>query len=651
MTTSTRASSPSLSLTSLALPALVITLGLQTLRVLIPSLGWYLRDTLGMGSATLGMYAFGTFLVGFLAPLVWRLPGSRTGLWVTAGGLALVRLAEQLISEPAIVLWLSMLGTALFLLFLPIFVGHARSLGNGAAARLAAGFALGMALDSAIKGSAGTLDLNWIGGLLPLLIVVVLVAEVGWLLVREPYAGSGSSSEASWGRSLPLIGLGAFLLIEALFLQNQGWVAAVAQIGAPLAFVVVMLGNVLVLAGVAFGLSRPESFRPVWAILAAVYLVAAVMIADQPGIGFLITLPISQLILGWGLAAVFGNTAVLKRRGIGSTSFSLNLGLLLFLALAFAYYISLDIALPFPRALIPPMAAGLVGLAFLAASLGKANPAYTRTAMSAAWIVSAVLVLPSLLLLALSVGRQPETKTPTGFPAKVMTYNIHSAYNSAGRQDPEAIAQMIEASGADLVALQEVSRGWLLDGSTDLAAWLSNRLGMRILFQGTADPVWGNAILTRLPIVDHGMAPLPLAGTLLPRGYLWAHIDVGGPKPLLVIATHLHHIEAEHGPRLIQVPVLLQFWNNSPYALLMGDMNSEPTYPEMDLIRKAGLIDSWAEAGSGAGLSWPAAKPIERIDWVWHTPDLKADEAANPQSLASDHLPLVVVLQAVAAPQ
>jgi endonuclease/exonuclease/phosphatase family metal-dependent hydrolase len=252
--------------------------------------------------------------------------------------------------------------------------------------------------------------------------------------------------------------------------------------------------------------------------------------------------------------------------------------------------------------------------------------------------------------LALSIGRQPAAKAPAGFPLKVMTYNIHSAYTSAGRQDPEAIAQTIEASSADLITLQEVSRGWLLDGSTDLAAWLSNRLGMRVLFEGTTDPVWGNAILTRLPIIDHGMAPLPLAGTLLQRGYLWMHIDVGGPVPLLVIATHLHHIEAEHGPRLVQVPVLLRFWNGSPFTLLMGDMNSEPTYPEMDLIRNAGLIDSWAEAGSGTGLSWPAVKPIERIDWVWHTSDLKASEAMNPQSLASDHLPLVVVLQTSSAP-
>ena len=52
-------------LTRLALPALVVTLGLQLLRVFIPSLAWYLRDTLGVGSAVLGACAFGTFLLGF----------------------------------------------------------------------------------------------------------------------------------------------------------------------------------------------------------------------------------------------------------------------------------------------------------------------------------------------------------------------------------------------------------------------------------------------------------------------------------------------------------------------------------------------------------------------------------------------------------
>jgi endonuclease/exonuclease/phosphatase family metal-dependent hydrolase len=182
----------------------------------------------------------------------------------------------------------------------------------------------------------------------------------------------------------------------------------------------------------------------------------------------------------------------------------------------------------------------------------------------------------------------------------------------------------------------------LLDGSTDLAAFLARRLQMQVLFQGTADPVWGNALLTRLPILEQGAAPLPLAGTLLPRGYLWATLDAGLPEPLLVIVTHLHHVESEHAPRLAQVPVLLDFWDGRPYTLLVGDLNSEPGYLEMGLMREAGLLDAWAAAGTGDGLTWPAIDPFERIDWIWHTPDLRPlyrCQKRSRTSLASAVLP------------
>jgi len=261
----------------------------------------------------------------------------------------------------------------------------------------------------------------------------------------------------------------------------------------------------------------------------------------------------------------------------------------------------------------------------------------------------AAIALTSISLLywiATEAFPRVEGEITPSLPVRVMTYNIHSAFASDGHQDPEAIARVIEASGADIISLQEVSRGWLIDGSTDLTTWFARRLGMQVLFKGTTGPMWGNAILTRYPVLEHGSGSLPLAGSLMARGYLWAKIDVGDREPLLVIATHLHHVEAENQVRLEQVPVVLAFWDQAPNSLIMGDMNSEPGYPEMDLIAQAGLVDSWAEAGSGKGLSWPAIDPFERIDWIWHTPDLTALEAEIIQSTASDHLPLVVTLDA-----
>jgi endonuclease/exonuclease/phosphatase family metal-dependent hydrolase len=321
------------------------------------------------------------------------------------------------------------------------------------------------------------------------------------------------------------------------------------------------------------------------------------------------------------------------------------LGLILYLLLSFLYYVSLNLAVPIPREAMMPTAAVIVGLGmvFIAfrARGTTLHSGKDKTGLFAALALALVAVLTWMV-----IGRAPTFQQPAGMPVRVLTYNIHSAYNSEGRQDPEAIAQVIEASGADVIALQEVSRGWLIDGATDLPEWLSRRLGMPYLFRGTTDPVWGNAILSRYPAIAHGWGRLPLAGTLLARGYLWAEIEVGGAEPLLVIATHLHHIEIEHGPRLEQVPVLLEFWGGRPHTLLMGDFNSEPDYPEMGLIREAGLLDSWAEAGEGDGYSWPARDPFERIDWVWHSPDLTALDAVTLPGMASDHLGVLVTIDA-----
>jgi endonuclease/exonuclease/phosphatase family metal-dependent hydrolase len=225
-----------------------------------------------------------------------------------------------------------------------------------------------------------------------------------------------------------------------------------------------------------------------------------------------------------------------------------------------------------------------------------------------------------------------------------MTYNSHSGFSSAGRLDPEAIAQVIQASGADLVALQEVSRVRLLDGEADLVVWLSRRLGMPILFRGTEEPIWGNAILSRYPVLESGWGDLPREGTLIGRGYLWARIQVGGPAPLLLIATHLHHVETEGRVREAQVADLLTFWAGRSYSVLLGDLNAMPASLEMQRLAEAGLIDSWGQAGGGPGFTWPARDPYQRIDWIWHTADLSAASAEVIDSLASDHLPVLVTL-------
>jgi endonuclease/exonuclease/phosphatase family metal-dependent hydrolase len=406
-----------------------------------------------------------------------------------------------------------------------------------------------------------------------------------------------------------------------------------------------MLGNLLSVAGLTWGFACQNTSNPLLALVAAIFLVFATTTADQSGTIFIISMLIGQLLMGWGWAQIGNTLAPASRPGLGRTTVVLGLSMILFLLLSFIYYISLDIAIPIPRSAIPPTGAVIFGIAILYASIRVRRLSLPSLRDTTALILVMALTAISLLYwIATEAFPRVEDEVTPSLPVRVMTYNIHSAFASDGRQDPEAIARVIEASDADIIALQEISRGWLINGSTDLTAWFARRLGMQILYKGTTGPMWGNAILTRFPVLEHGSGPLPLAGSLIARGYLWAKIDVGDQEPLLVIATHLHHLETENRVRLEQVPVALAFWNEAPYSLVMGDMNAEPSYPEMDLIAQAGLVDSWVEAGSGKGYSWPAIDPFERIDWIWHTPDLAALEAEIIQSTASDHLPLVVTL-------
>jgi endonuclease/exonuclease/phosphatase family metal-dependent hydrolase len=490
-----------------------------------------------------------------------------------------------------------------------------------------------------------TLDLSWHSGAVPILIVALGAALAIWALTRETIPAPEAPSEADWGAAAPLLILGPYLMLQNLIFQNQGWASEVGQLGMGAGFALVMLANLAAVIGIVWCFALGHRYRIALSLVGGAFLILVVIGADRPGEAFRFALVFAQFVMSLGIAWLGATALRATRAGLGRTTLSLGLGLILYLLLSFIYYVSLNLAVPVPREAMMPVASAIVAVGMLFIAWRARGVTLASSADRTGLLVGSALFLVGVVTWVV-IGPAPSATPPDGLPVRVLTYNIHSAYNTEGRQDPEAIAQMIEGTGAAIVTLQEVSRGWLIDGATDLPEWLSRRLGMPYLFHGTTDPMWGNAILSRYPVVAYGWAPLPRAGTLLARGYLWAEIEVGGGEPLLVIATHLHHIEDEHGPRLEQVPVLLRFWDGRPHALLMGDLNSMPDFPEMGLIRDAGLIDSWAEAGEGEGLTWPAWGPFERIDWVWHAPDLVALDAATVPSTASDHLGVVVTIDA-----
>jgi endonuclease/exonuclease/phosphatase family metal-dependent hydrolase len=89
-------------------------------------------------------------------------------------------------------------------------------------------------------------------------------------------------------------------------------------------------------------------------------------------------------------------------------------------------------------------------------------------------------------------------------------------------------------------------------------------------------------------------------------------------------------------------------WAGQEPALLVGDMNSEPGSAEMDTLLDEGFRDAW-EVGAGPGFTSPAIAPDQRIDWVFHTPDLAVTAAEVLASQASDHFPVAVSIRTCGA--
>ncbi len=231
----------------------------------------------------------------------------------------------------------------------------------------------------------------------------------------------------------------------------------------------------------------------------------------------------------------------------------------------------------------------------------------------------------------------------------VLTFNIHAGIGPDARLDLEGVADEIRRSGADVVGLQEVDRHWgPRSDDVDEPAWLAHRLHMFVAFGANLDldPAspgqprrqFGTAILSRFPIRESENVLLPNQEGLEQRGLLRARVLVHG-RPMDVYTTHLQHntpsVRAAQASRVVDL-----VRSRSCPAVLTGDLNATPT-EEPARILTAQLPDSW-QVGAGDGLTYPAAAPTKRIDYVLHSSDVRALAAQVLPTAVSDHRPVRV---------
>lgn len=606
----------------LALVALVVGLALASFRVLFP-LAYNYGERTSFTAA--GVLALALFVAPLLSPVLGALLGVRTALVLTLGALAGVRVSIQLFHP--VPLWLGGTAAVLALLALALTVSALRSDGGRGGRRSVVGVVLGLALDAAILSVFRTWEPSWQEGAAPMAVTLLLAAAAIGVAYREHVArrpGDPTGPAGVWSTAA----LGPFLMLHVLFLQNLGVVGAATELPLPLTALVILGADLFAVMAVAWASSRPLPLTARLGLGIALIVLAA-LLGEVIGILAVVVYAAAHPIAAVLVAEAYGREG---RFGTWRTATGLALASTSFLLLTLLFYLHYEIPLPFPNVVLAPIAASLVAVAGLRASAPSVPVRWTR----AGALVPAGLPMVAVLLAGLVLGADISTG-PGPTSIRVVNYNVHTAVDVRGQLNPEATARVIEAQRPDVVTLQEVSRGWAVAGSIDVAEWLSVRLDMPYVYAPAADLGFGNAILSRFPMLETDWTYLPKGNGPMDRSWIRAVLDVGPGRRLTVIGTHLHHrhdVPEDDRTRLDQIGALLRIWGGADTTIIAGDMNAEPGTPEIARFEAAGLV----AAGDLTVPTYPSTAPEDRIDYVFGTSDLAFTDAVVPRSTASDHL-------------
>ncbi len=188
----------------------------------------------------------------------------------------------------------------------------------------------------------------------------------------------------------------------------------------------------------------------------------------------------------------------------------------------------------------------------------------------------------------------------------------------------------------DLVALQELDGGSLRTGFVDQGRYLAQQGDFPRWHQQTNRRVGlltnhCNGLLSRVhtgACEAHRLPGPPGRGAMA--------VTLGeGEKRLGVLIAHLS-LGQRH--RMKQLGYLAELANTYPHCILLGDLNCEPSSPEIER-----LLDATNLSHATRGLhTFPSWRPKRRIDHVLVTPGVTVERSYAPQWRHSDHLPIAV---------
>lgn len=240
---------------------------------------------------------------------------------------------------------------------------------------------------------------------------------------------------------------------------------------------------------------------------------------------------------------------------------------------------------------------------------------------------------------------------------RVLSYNIHYGYGTDGRLNLKRIAEVINSVNPDIVALQEVERSRPRTLLVDQAAKIARLTGFtavygpNITYGYGLGGKYGNAVLTRFPVISHKNYLIPRT-----RGSQRGVLDVELAIPqeygfdnnlvLHVFDTHLEPGVKRKIERAVSagfIEALVQPMLGNP-MILAGDFNDVPESRTMSLFRNI-----WEIADYGKALiTGPSVVPQKQIDQVLFHPKDRwkvIEVRVIDEKVASDHRPILAVLE------
>lgn len=602
----------------------------DVLRVFLPSLITLVGSAGETPAEVMGAYALSWFVAAFLAvPLARLVPARRLAL---CGGAALIvaRIVLQATDGGDPQLYTASVGLLAGLVWLVATAMTARD-----TAPAMTGFAAGLAVATALHAAIEGIDLVWRAGVVPWVPLLVYLALFAVALARHREADGAPAAPRGW------LGAGPSVLLWGVYTGNPAHAEASAGWSGGVAAALIAAVAVLSVAVAA----RPRFWTRHPLVPAAGLLLSALgFAAGRATVG-----GVHGVSPGWTVGAqVLGQLALAGCLGWaarvpgpdrpGRRGTAMAGGWLLFVVLMFAYYSAYDLGTP--NRWVPVVTA--LGVAALAVRAPRAaEPRGVGVWAAGTAVVAAVAVA------AVPLWRDtgPKWRPVDDGGLRLAAYNLRMGYGLDGTMTVTGQADALRRLRPHIVVLSEVDRAWMLNGGRDSLRLIAERLGLRAIWAPAGDEVWGDAVLTDLPVTSVRNTPLvkggPTGAEALRVGVRWKGRD------LTVIATHTQPPDgwkdlgqAEQLARLAQEEA-----RDGRQVVMAGDMNLEPGSAPWRVLLDAGLTDALAAARPFA--TFPAApRPDQQIDQVLVTPGLTGRDQANEPVAYSDHRPIAVTLDA-----